>query len=251
MDTITEELTERIQIFAVGVQAPDSVVAQYQLVLTPEEVARAARFRFRHLQRSFIIARGVLRILIGRYLHTTPQHVELCYGAKGKPRLAVPARIQFNVSHSNDLALFAFALDREIGIDVEHIRPLSDMQEIASRFFCADETAELMGLPPDQHEQAFYRCWTRKEAYIKAIGDGLSVPLDNFRVTLRQHDPVRFVHLAHDTVAAEGWTLLDLRPAPQYAAALAYRGALLPIGLLPPVTPAELLHGKFPSNWIA
>ena len=104
--------------------------------------------------------------------------------------------MRFNISHSGGLAVFAFTLDCEVGVDVEEIRELKDLAEIAARFFCAEETAELMSLPADQRTAAFFRCWTRKEAYIKAIGDGLSAPLDGFAVTLGRDEPARLIHLA-------------------------------------------------------
>src|SRR5208282_2181592 len=119
-----------------------------------------------------------LRVLLGHYLGVAPGGIEFSYGPKGKPRLAAPVDVRFNISHSGGLALFAFTLDCEIGVDVEHIRPLRDMQEIASRFFCAEEATELMSLPAHGREQAFYLCWTRKEAYLKAVGEGLSEPID-------------------------------------------------------------------------
>jgi len=201
-------------------------------------MGRAAQFRFERDRNSFVLARGVLRTLLGRYLHISPAGIRFEYRPKGKPALALPAGIDFNVSHSGGLAVFAFTAGCEIGVDVESIRPLPDLQSIADRFFCAGEAAELMSLAADQREPAFYLCWTRKEAYIKASGDGLSAPLDGFRVTLRPGQPARFVHLANDT--AQAWSLHDLALASGYAAALAYRDAQRPVVVLPVADPAEL-----------
>jgi 4'-phosphopantetheinyl transferase len=230
-----------VELWPVRLDASDVVFARFRRILAPDEAARAARFRFDHLRRSFILSRGALRILLGNYLSVAPGGIRFCYGSKGKPALADPVPIQFNASHSGALALFAFTLGCEVGVDVEQIRRLQDMQEIASRFFCSEETAELMSLPSDERERAFFFCWTRKEAYVKAVGEGLSIPLDGFRVTLRPNEPARFIHLAHDTSATEAWTLHSVDPAPHYAAALAYRDLPRPVRMLSAVEPVELL----------
>jgi 4'-phosphopantetheinyl transferase len=230
-----------VHVWAVRTEAPGAVAERFELVLGPEEKGRAARFRSDHLRYSFVIARGVLRILLGHYLNASPNSIRFKYGARGKPALAVPANIEFNVSHSAALAVFAFTAGCEVGVDIEQIRALQDMQTIADRFFCSEEATELMSLTADQRERGFYLCWTRKEAYVKATGDGLSTPLDCFRVTLQPSQPARFIHLAHDTRAAESWTLHDLRLASNYAAALAYRDTKRPVALFRIVSPAELL----------
>jgi 4'-phosphopantetheinyl transferase len=232
-----------VDVWPVRLEASDTVVARFERVLEPGETARAARFRFDHLQRSFILSRGALRVLLGRYLEISPGGVQFRYGPKGKPSLASPGPLQFNASHSGALALFAFTLEREIGVDVEHIRALPDMQQIASRFFCAEEAEELSLIPTDQRERAFFSCWTRKEAYVKAVGEGLSAPLDSFRVTLRPGEPARFIHVAHDTAAADAWMLHNVEPASHYVAALAYQDGLRPVHVRPPIEPAELLDG--------
>ncbi len=236
------EFTGRaVHVWPVLTQAPDAVVEHFQLLLAPDETDRAGRFRFDHLRRSFILARGALRILLGRYLNTAPGGIEFGYGSKGKPALAARNALQFNASHSGDLALFAFTTDCEIGVDVERIRPMPDIEDVAKRFFCAEETAELMSLPAGQREHGFFLCWTRKEAYIKATGEGLSTPLDAFRVTLRPSEPAGMVHLERDPSAAQAWTLHDLTPAPGYAAALAYRDSPRPLEKFPFFNPKQLL----------
>jgi 4'-phosphopantetheinyl transferase len=193
------------------------------------------------LRHSFVLAHGALRILLGRYLNTSPAGIQFKYGLRGKPALAPLALIDFNMSHSGDLVVFAFTRGCEIGVDLEQIHSIQDMQDIADRFFCLEEAAELMSLPVNQRERAFFLCWTRKEAYIKAIGDGLSAPLNSFRVTMQPTQPVRFIHLAQDTNAAKEWTLQDLQLASNYAAALAYRGWRRKVAVSPIMDPAELL----------
>jgi 4'-phosphopantetheinyl transferase len=230
-----------VHVWPVSTVASNDITWWLERVLAPDEKDRAARFRFDHLRHSFILARGALRILLGRYLNASPASIQFKYGSKGKPTLTVPPLVDFNASHSGGLAVFAFTAHCEIGVDVEQIRPLSDMQNIADRFFCSEEAAELMSLTANQREHAFFLCWTRKEAYIKAIGDGLSAPLNDFRVTVQPGQPARFIHIAHNANDAKNWTLSDLELAPNYAAALAYRDSERPVVVSPVIDPAELL----------
>lgn len=139
------------------------------------------------------------------------------------------------------LCVLAFSPGCEIGVDVEHIRPLADLQSIADQFFSVEEALELMSLSAYQRRLAFFLCWTRKEAYIKATGTGLSIPLSGVRVTLQPSQPARFIHVAHDATPASEWILHDLRLAPNYAAALAYRDAERPVTVLPILDPAHFL----------
>ena len=228
-----------VHVWPVLIAASDVIAARFQRLLAPDEKARASRFRFDQQQRSFILSRGALRVLMGRYLGIAPADIRFNYGAKGKPYIEEPACIKFNVSHSGVFALFAFTIGCEIGIDVEQVRPLKDMLQIAHRFFCPEEATELVSLPAGERERAFFLCWTRKEAYIKASGDGLSAPLDGCRVTLRPSEPARFLHVSHDTTSRL-WSLHNIAPAPQYAAALVYNDAPRPVHVLPQVSPAEL-----------
>src|SRR5262249_20133919 len=153
----------------------------FRSILAPDEKERAARFHFEHLRSAFIAARGVLRCLLGGYLNRHPGRVQFRYGARGKPALEPDAGIEFNLAHSGGLAVLAFASGCPIGVDLEQIRPIPELREIAARFFCAEEAAEIASLPSGERQRSFFRCWTRKEAYIKATGDGLSAPLDQFR----------------------------------------------------------------------
>jgi 4'-phosphopantetheinyl transferase len=239
---VEHELSGRaVHVWPVSLYGEDSVVERFQGLLASDEMDRAERFRFARLRRSFILARGALRILLGRYLNAAPGDIEFSYGPKGKPALRTDHRLQFNASHSGDVALFAFTMDCEIGVDVEAIRTMPDIEDVAKRFFCAEETEDLLSLPPDQREQGFFLCWTRKEAYIKATGDGLSTPLDAFRVTLHPDAAAGMIHLERDPIAAQAWTLQDLTPAPGYAAALAYRDSPRKLETFPIFNPKQLL----------
>jgi 4'-phosphopantetheinyl transferase len=141
------------------------------------------------------------------------------YNAFGKPDLSPEfgSRLTFNLSHSAGLALIAIATDSSVGIDLEYIRAQSDYADVARRFFSAAEVDQLNALPSDRYAEAFFSCWTKKEAYVKACGEGLALPLDSFSVPLTT-DP------AHSPVDLCGWSLYTLRPAPGYAGALAIEG---------------------------
>lgn len=169
-----------------------------------------------------MVTHGALRYLLGSYLDSHPASIRFIHGSRGKPALASAAALQFNITHSGALAAVALTTECPIGIDVELIRPVSDMERIAGCFFCMEEAEEIMSLPPKERDRAFFRCWTRKEAYVKAIGYGLSTPLDCFRVTLEENTPARSVHIGHDPAPAEEWTLHDLRLDSDYAGAIAH-----------------------------
>jgi 4'-phosphopantetheinyl transferase len=203
-------------------RAAELVVAGLERVLSREELERASRFRFPQLTSAYVITHGVLRLLLARYLDRDPAGISFVQGVQGKPALSKAPPVEFNLTHSEGMAAVAVTIGCPLGVDLEHLRPLPDMEEIAGRYFCPEEAAELLSLAPGEREQAFFRCWTRKEAYIKAVGDGLSCPLDSFQVTIQADMPARLVHIAGDRVAAARWTLHDLSLAPDYIAALAY-----------------------------
>jgi 4'-phosphopantetheinyl transferase len=231
-----------IHVWVFPIRASDSVLAQFEAVLSQDELARAARFRFEYLKRSFVITRGAQRHLLGHYLKIAPADIQFMYGAKGKPGISGTSNIRFNLSHSGDFAVLAVTLDCDLGIDIEKTCSLPDLASIAERHFSREEISELMSLPPDQRELAFFTCWTRKEAFIKALGDGLSMPLDSFRVTLLPGVPPRMVYVAGEARAAEGWNIVNIETSnPQYAAALAYHDAPRPVRVFTVLDTGELL----------
>ncbi len=235
-------LFREIDLWVVQLHGSEQHLAQCLGWLSPDEEARAGRFRFDEHRQAFIFSRGVLRALIGRMEGINPAQIRFSYGAKGKPALADPARpLRFNLSHSAGLAAYAFAVGCEIGVDVEQVRPVPDMRDIAARFFAPEETSEVMHLSESDISLGFFNCWTRKEAYIKAVGDGLSVPLDSFRVTLRPGVEAAMLTLGGDTEQAKAWTIQAFTPAPGFVAALAYLGPPRLLRLRPLVGAGELL----------
>lgn len=196
-------------------------------ILSSDEQARAARFHFARDRRRFATTRALLRIVLASYLGSEPQELVFSYSEKGKPFLEPQSRddrLEFNVSHSGELALMAFSRERQLGVDVEQIRENLDPASIARRYFSQNEQKQLAALEPTERYGGFFRCWTRKEAYIKARGDGLSLSLDSFDVSLAPGDHNALLSSRADGTEVTGWSLQDLSVAGQYAAALCVRG---------------------------
>jgi len=172
----------------------------------------------------------VLRDLLGRYLQTQPGQISFVYNAFGKPDLSPEFgnRLKFNLSHSAGLALIAIATASNVGVDLEYIRAQSDCADIARRFFSTAEVDYLTALPSHLYAEAFFNCWTKKEAYLKACGEGLAIPLNSFSVPLTTdpaHAPVDLYVASKDIVPAKRWSFYTLRPAPGYTGALVIEGA--------------------------
>lgn len=211
--------------------------------LAENERQRAAKFSFEHLRNAFILSRGVLRALLSRYLKVEACRIAFAYGPREKPQLAFPVSpLAFNLAHSGTLAAYAFAVDCALGIDIEKVHPLKDQEGIVRRFFSPEEYREWLLLDASERNLGFFRCWTRKEAYIKALGDGLAVPLDSFRVSLRHGEPAALLSAAGDPVAAGKWRLYSLSPAEGYLGALAAPETFRGIFAFPRLTAAAVLE---------
>lgn len=203
----------------------EAVIASrmYEL-LSPDERARAARFRFQIDRRHFIGARAHLRMILSRYLNIAPARVRFRYSEHGKPMLAgndQDGEIKFNLSHSAGIALFAFTRAGEIGVDLELIRPEITGDDIARRFFSAAELACLERIPAPARQEAFFDCWTRKEAFVKAKEIGLSLALDQFDVTLAPKEPAALLRTGWDEDEASRWSLKAIDVGPGYVGTVA------------------------------
>lgn len=217
-----------IHIWSASLDQPAERWNALSQVLSPDEMTRATAFHFERDRRRFIVARAVLRLLLGRYLNISPQAVHFDYAEKGKPSLTNNPTFQFNVSHSHELALYAFGGQQPLGIDLEYLRPVTDMQGIARSNFSANENAVFNALPPQLKQEAFFNCWTRKEAYIKALGEGLSHPLDTFDVTFAPGQPARLLTVRGYPDEAKQWSFYAFKPQLGYVAALAVRQPIQP-----------------------
>ena len=219
--------SDQVHVFCTCLDQPASRLQELAQTLSESEQIRAERFYFEQDRQRFTIGRGLLRTILACYLDIEPSRVQFCYGSKGKPALAPncgKGEIHFNLSHSQGLALYAVTSKREIGVDIEHIRPIPEAEQIVKRFFSVRENAVFLALPPSQKQEAFFNCWTRKEAYLKAIGDGLARPLDQIEVTLTPGEVAKLLSIADEPRAAASWSLQQLTPASSYVAALVVEG---------------------------
>ncbi|MGO8796180.1 MAG: 4'-phosphopantetheinyl transferase family protein [Candidatus Sulfotelmatobacter sp.] len=218
---------DEVQLWRVDLDGIGGEEDRWQKLLSDDERTRAARFHFGRDRQRFAAGRAVLRIILAGYLAADPSALRFTYSAKEKPSLAPPhaeGRLMFNVSHSGGIALMAFARGREVGIDVEHVRSDFDLEAIARRFFSAHEQRELFALTPEARIEGFFRCWTRKEAYIKATGDGLSLPLSQFDVSLAAGENNALLATRPDASEAERWLLREVPAGAGFVAALCVQG---------------------------
>jgi 4'-phosphopantetheinyl transferase len=216
-----------VHVWRASLDLPASQVRSLQHTLAAEELRRAGRYHFPRDREHFTVARGLLRDILGRYLKTPPGQLRFCHHPHGKPGLAGETggeRLCFNVSHSHGLALYAVTRGRAVGVDVERIRPDLSEEDIAERFFSPREVAALRALPTNMQPAAFFHCWTRKEAYIKATGKGLSIPLNEFDVSLTPQEPATLLNVNGEPHEALRWSLQELSVDSGYAAALAVEG---------------------------
>ncbi len=219
---------DEVHVWLARLEASPARVGQFRGLLCAEEQDRAERFRFAEDRRRFILARGILRTLLGHYLGIQPREVHFHYNAYGKPALAKEPsggpRLEFNLAHAGGQALYAFTWERAVGVDLEPIQAEMKYEDIARHFFALEERTSLAALPPEERAQGFFNCWTRKEAYLKARGEGLSIPLEDFHVSLAPDAPAALLGFRERPEEASRWSLMALDLGPGLAAALAVEG---------------------------
>jgi 4'-phosphopantetheinyl transferase len=219
---------DEVHVWTASRDALDDAVEAMRALLTVDELKRADRFAFPVDRRQFAVSRGLLRTILGRYLDRPPESFRFVANAHGKPgldpRMGVDVPIRFNLAHSGPWVVFALTLDREIGVDIEFIRPEFGGFAIAERFFAPGEVAALRALPAESRRLAFFHGWTRKEAYIKAKGKGLALPLDEFEVAIDPDRPASLLSTWPDPIEASRWSLVELPTEPGYVAALCVEG---------------------------
>jgi 4'-phosphopantetheinyl transferase len=189
-------------------------------LLSPDELKRANRFIFEKDRKHFIAARGRMRQVLSGYCGENPAELIFDYASNGKPYLPRHRQLHFNLAHSGELAVLGITGSGRIGVDVELTEAKIDLLALARRFFAPPEVAALIALPESQQKEAFYNCWTRKEAYIKALGTGLATPLDSFCVSLFPGEPAELLAVNGSQEQAAGWYMVAFSPAPGYAAAV-------------------------------
>ena len=218
---------EEVHLWRTSLAVPPALLQQYRAVLSPDELKRAMQFRFARDYEHFVVAHAVLRKLLAHYLQVAPEEVLFIKNAYGKPSLPSslnPSGLCFNLSHSHEMALFAFSYRRDLGVDVEYARKNVEYDQLARFCFSPYEQEVLLSLTGLAKHEAFYACWTRKEAYIKARGLGLSLPLDLFDVSLVPSEPAQLLASRESPSEAARWSLRVLDAGPDYAGALAVEG---------------------------
>lgn len=214
---------DEVHVWQARTDVSDSVVGQLYDLLSPDERRRAHRFHFSSDRSRYVFVRGTLRSILGRYLEIPPEQITFEYGEFGKPRLGKSSEsLFFNLSHSCDLALFAFSHNHDLGVDIEFVREDVDVEQLANRFFSDDEIASLLALPSGLRVQGFFNCWTRKEAFIKGTGKGLAMPLKQFTVSQGSGESLELI--SNNSQATSNWGLRELTADPDYVAAIAVAG---------------------------
>ncbi|CAG4882932.1 putative 4'-phosphopantetheinyl transferase HetI [Georgfuchsia toluolica] len=217
-----------IEVAVVRLDVAPSAVDAAAALLSAAERRRASRFAFVRDRRRYIVARAQLRRLLGTRLQVRPEAVEFVYGESGKPALAQPfadSELHFSVTHADDFAAYAFSRGCEIGVDIEAVRIMPEAATLAAQFFSQRENAAYRALDACDQPLGFFNCWTRKEAFVKALGIGLGYPLDSFDVSLAPDEPARFLRVDNLLGKACGWTLHSLAPSPGLIGAVVVRHA--------------------------
>jgi 4'-phosphopantetheinyl transferase len=216
-----------VHLWRATVEVSSRDFARIQGLLSSDERARADRFHFERDRHRFVVARGYLRAILSSYLSCTPTDLHFRYTEHGKPSLAgfhADKNLNFNLSHSGKLALYGINLHRALGVDIEQIHDEFASEEIARHFFSAAETSRLLSIPDSDRPLAFFNCWTRKEAFIEAKGIGLSLPLDQFDVSLSSEEPARLLETRWDKNESRRWSLRSIDVGPGYVATVAVEG---------------------------
>ncbi|MEL6581715.1 MAG: 4'-phosphopantetheinyl transferase superfamily protein [Cyanobacteria bacterium J06621_12] len=196
-------------------------ITKLAALLSPDETVRANRFRFRQHKRRFIAARGILRQLLGAYLEANPCSLNFSYGEKGKPVLSSSTKLQFNVSHSQEYALLGFIPEHLIGVDIEYQRAIPDALKIAQRFFSPQEFKMLRETVPSQQAKLFFQLWTAKEAYLKALGTGLSGSLTEAEIAFDCNQSPYLLSMQEKPAPISDWSLYSCTPVANYLGAIA------------------------------
>jgi len=215
-----------VHVWTISLDVASAVLDAFAAILSSSELERAQQFRSGQPRNRFIAGRAQMRTLLSRYLQTEPAKLEFGYGSGGKPFLSgafAENGLNFNLTHSDNLALLAVTRAGMIGADIERIRPLTDADRLVDRFFSERESAAFHKLPAEQKPVAFFNLWTRKEAWLKATGAGIGHLLNAVEPSFLPGEAVRFISLPVDAQPMAPWMLHDLQPAPDFIAAMAVR----------------------------
>ena len=217
-----------VHVWSLPLDISQSSLASVTEFLSPDERKRADRLRFEVHRNRFIVGRGLLRVIVGSYCDLPPEKLRFNYGPNGKPELTpvqgarrAGSPLHFNLAHSEGVGVLAVTQTGPVGVDVEQVRRLPDFKELVSQFFSAREAAEFLELEREQQSAAFFNLWTRKEALLKATGEGIAHSLNRVEVSFLPGEPTRVLSLPIEPWAGREWSLVDLAISPSYAGALA------------------------------
>lgn len=220
-------LNDQIHVWRANLDLTPQQIEKLEIILSEDEKLRANRFRFAKHRRRFIAARAILRELLAGYLQSSAEQISFTYNPQGKPELASSfnnSHLQFNISHSEDLALYSFNYQQKIGIDLEYLRENVDYASIAKRFFCETEFKLINSCIAEQQQQRFYQLWTAKEAYLKAIGKGLGGGLETSEIKLDSEDNIYLHSISNKPEIANDWSLYNFIPETNFVATIALSG---------------------------
>jgi 4'-phosphopantetheinyl transferase len=218
---------DEVHVRIASLDCPQPEMKHFENILADDEINRANRFHFRKDRERFVARRGLLRMILSSYLGMPANEIIFTYGCHGKPGLRQRdgrRTIEFNLAHSGGMAIYAITRDRRVGVDIEVIKHEFPLEIVAEHFFSILEVAALRSLPQSMQRKAFFRCWTRKEAFVKALGDGLRFPLSNFDVSLMPGQPARLLHVRGPSEEASRWCMEDIDPVAGSAAAIVFSG---------------------------
>ncbi|HYX50502.1 MAG TPA: 4'-phosphopantetheinyl transferase superfamily protein [Ktedonobacteraceae bacterium] len=235
-------LTEDVHVWSALLDVEEDLLQILQRTLDADERLRAGRFYFELDRARFIASHGLLRTILGSYMHVEPGKLRFSYNSQGKPYLAEPfqgKKLEFNMSHSHEIALFAVTFNRQVGVDLEHVYLFAETDSLADRILSQSEKAAWRKYSANNRLETLFRYWTCKEAYVKATGEGLRLPLEKIHISPMQESEARIISINHSVRMASRWSLQELHPVPGFAAALVVEGF-----------DYRLNHWQWPHNWI-
>ena len=220
---------DEVHVCIASLDRPQSDMKYFENILADDEINRASRFHFHRDRERFIAGRGLLRVILSSYMGASPGEIIFTYGKRGKPALQPqvggPA-IEFNLAHTHEMAIYAVTQDQPVGVDIEFIQADFPVEAVATKFFSVAELSTLQALPRKLRVEAFFKCWTRKEAFIKALGDGLSCPLADFDVSLTPGEAAKLLHVGWAPEETSRWCIEDINAGAGCAAAVVFSGSL-------------------------
>jgi 4'-phosphopantetheinyl transferase len=219
---------DEVHVRIASLDYPQSEMKYFESILAEDEIDRANRFYFAKDRKRFVAGRGLLRVILSSYVGMSPGEIIFAYGSHGKPALKRQdgqAAIEFNLAHTHAMAIYAITQDRPVGVDIEFIQADFPIEEVAKNFFSSSELAALQALPRKLRVAAFFKCWTRKEAFIKALGDGLSRPLADFDVSLVPGEPAQLLNVGWAPEETSRWCIKDIDAVPGFSAAMVFSGS--------------------------